>query len=186
MYTWAACRGLVGAAAELHSRTLLALIARNGVPPACALTPATCPGPALQELEAAGRRDLVAAITRCGGAQKLAEHLQLPYTEMRGRRKRGEQAAVGRRAGESFVGQASGAAAVGGSPAQQPHLHPGFVAARLRQPPGLAISAAGAAEGSTAGACVPQVPSGSKAQGPASALLERELIVDAYTDVTFV
>ena len=29
-------------------------------------------------------------MARCGGAQKLAEHLQLPYTATRGRRRREE------------------------------------------------------------------------------------------------
>ena len=136
-----------------------------------------------QELLGAGRRDLAVASARCGGAQKLAEHLQLPYTEMRGRRKRVQQGAAGGDAG-GVVGQASSSGAA--ASLAQPDLHPNFVAARLRQPPGLAMAAAGAAEGSTSGGTVHKAPAGGRAHGPVSALLERELIVDAYNDTTFV
>ncbi|KAL4431051.1 hypothetical protein ABPG75_006307 [Micractinium tetrahymenae] len=140
--------------------------------------------PTKQELLAAGRRDLLVAIARCGGSQKLAEHLQLPYAEMRGRRKRGEQAGAGNGAGSS-AGQANADTQAGGASAQQPELQPDFLAARLRQPPGLAMAAAGAAQRSSAGASG-KASAGGKPRGPASALLERELIVDAYNDLTFV
>lgn len=125
--------------------------------------------PTKQELLAAGRRDLHAAITRCGGAQKLAEHLQLPYTETRGRRRRGQQAAP--------------AAAVNGGEVAAAALQPSFLAARLRQPLG---SLAPTAAVTAAAAASAQLPVTQRPKDPASRLLERELVEDAYSDTTFV
>ena len=118
----------------------------------------------LQELVDAGRGDLHAAIARCGGTQKLAEHLQLPYTETRGRR--GRQAREASSAGTG-VGSSSG----GGGRAA--------VRSRLRLPPGVLASEA--VEAARARLPVAQTP-----KGPASRLLERELVLEAYQDTTFV
>ena len=133
--------------------------------------------PTKQELLAAGRRDLHAAITRCGGAQKLAEHLQLPYTETRGRRKRGRASA-----GAAVAPPGAAAPSEGANAALAP-LQPGFLAARLRQPPGRLVDAAARTAAAAASA---QLPVAQRPQGPASRLLERELVEEAYSDFTLV
>ena len=115
--------------------------------------------PTKQELLAAGRRDLHAAITRCGGAQKVADHLQLPYTETRGRRRGGG------------AGSAEGQLAGNGGKRQ--------AASRLRQPP--SVLASQAVEAARA-----QLPVAQRPQGPVSRLLEKELVLEAYEDTTFV
>jgi hypothetical protein len=136
--------------------------------------------PTKQELVAAGRRDLHAAITRCGGGQKLAEHLQLPYAETRGRRKRCE---VERPSPQQQQQQ------------QQLELQGSFLAARLRPPPGCAedvgakLAAAGGGGAGARAAYAQQragIPSAQQRKGPASRLLEKELVLEAYEDVTFV
>ncbi len=128
---------------------------------------------------AAGRHDLHAAIARCGGFQKLAEHLQLPYAETRGRRKR-SQAAV-------KMGEQQGDLQHRQQQREQELLQPAFLAARLRPPPcalhdgpqpvGVNGKAAGARRGLTGSP---------RPQDPATRLLERELVLEAYTDTTFV
>ena len=135
-------------------------------PPLLALTLLALPTSpltsSLQELVGAGRGDLHAAIARCGGTQKLAEHLQLPYTETRGRR--------GRRGREA---SSPGAASDSSSSGQ------GVAPGRRRLPPGLLASEA--VEAARA-----RLPVAHRPQGPASRLLERELVLEAYQDTTFV
>lgn len=117
--------------------------------------------PPLQELLGAGRRDLHAAIARCGGAQKLAEHLGLPYAEMRGRRPRGQQVH-----GDGALPRAQ-------------------LVERLRAPPGAGLEADGGGASGPA-AAPPGRPRSQRAQGPSSRLLERELVLEAYHDFTLV
>lgn len=117
----------------------------------------------------AGRGDLHAAIARCGGTQKLAEHLQLPYTETRGRRGRQTQEASGPEPAGGSSTSSSGS--TGTSPAA--------ARSRLRLPPGVLASEA--VEAARA-----RLPVARKPQGPASRLLERELVLEAYQDTTFV
>lgn len=112
----------------------------------------------------AGRGDLHAAITRCGGTQKLAEHLQLPYTETRGRRGRRASEATSPGAASDSSGSSSGQ---------------GAARSRRRLPPGLLASEA--VEAARA-----RLPVAHRPQGPASRLLEREFVLEAYQDTTFV
>jgi hypothetical protein len=107
-------------------------------------------------------------MVRCGGAQKLAEHLCMPYAEMRGRPPRDRQRH--------------------GDPLSRAQL-----AARLRAPPGTALEpgSGGAAVGGPAGggraaAGEPRSHRPHRPQGPSSRLLERELVLEAYQDFTLV
>jgi hypothetical protein len=126
-------------------------------------------------------------MARCGGAQKLAEHLQLPYTETRGRRRREEGPPQQLVQQPQLQLQEAGQEAQGLLQLAQ-QVQPGsaeYLASRRRQPAGLVGAPAAAT------AAVPAAPAAAAAprrlrQGPATRLAERDLVLEAYTSVDFV
>jgi hypothetical protein len=128
-------------------------------------------------------------MARCGGAQKLAEHLQLPYTETRGRRRR-EEGLPQQLVQQQLRLHEAGQEAQGQLQQQAQQVQPGsadYLASRRRQPAGLvgAPAAATAAAAPAAPAAAAAAPRRQR-QGPATRLAERDLVLEAYTSVDFV